>query len=130
MGTSEPEANGPSVSARLQAVTNELHELEQLIRSKDFDSRVLRDFRGAVDRIRSTAWAVQQWIGLQKQGNPYAVLPALAVERVRSTTQLARDLVLDLQAFEVGIETEGLEELSQAVEDLHQFLERLFKRTA
>jgi len=39
-------------------------------------------------------------------------------------------LVLDLQAFEVGIETEGLEELSQAVEDLHQFLERLFKRTA
>jgi hypothetical protein len=39
-------------------------------------------------------------------------------------------LVLDLQAFEVGIETEGLGELSQAVEDLHQCLERLFKTTS
>lgn len=131
MGTSEPEANGSSLSARLQAVTNELHELEQLMRSKDFDSRVLRDFRGAVDRIRSTAWAVQQWIGLRKErSDPYAVLPTLAAERVRSTTQLARDLVLDLQAVEVGIETKGLEELSQAVEDLHHCLGRLFKRTS
>ena len=130
MDTSEPEANGASLSARLQAVSNELHELEQLIQSKDFDSRVLRDFRGAVDRVRSTAWAVQRWIGLQKQGDPYAVLPALAAERVRSTTQLARDLVLDLQSVEMGIKTEGLEELSQAVEDLHHCLGRLFKRTS
>ena len=50
------------------------------------------------DLIRNTAWAVQQWVGAKEQsGDPYAVLPALAVQRVQRATQLANDLCLDLQ---------------------------------
>ena len=47
MGTSKPGEKGP-VSVRLQASTDELRELEQLIPSNDIDSRMLRDFCGAV----------------------------------------------------------------------------------
>lgn len=128
MSASEPEANGSSLQTRLQVVSSELRELEQLVKSGEFDPRVLRDFRDAVDHVRATAWAVQQWIGLRKKaGDPYVILPALAAERVRSVTQLAKDLVLDLEAAEVGVETEGLPELVLAVEDLHRCLSHLFK---
>jgi hypothetical protein len=130
MSISELGAKESSVTVRLQAATSELRELEQLVKSGDLDSRVLSEFRNAIDFIRTTAWAVQQWVG-QKQktdGDPYAVLPILSAERVRRATQLTRDLSLDLQAVEVTVETEGLAQLFEAVDDLHRRLSILFKR--
>jgi hypothetical protein len=127
--TSKPEAKGLSISTRLQAAANELHELEQLVKSADFDAHVLRDFRGAIDHVRTTAWAVQQWIGLkEKGGDAYAaVLPVLSGERVRRTTQLAKDLLVDLENVDVGIETEGIKGLIEAVNGLHACLAHLYK---
>jgi hypothetical protein len=128
MDTSKQEAMGASISTRLQAATTELNELEKLIRSGDFDTHLLRDFRGAVDNVRTTAWAVQQWIGLREQeGDAYAVVPLLSAERVRRTTQLAKDLLLDLETVEVGIETQGLKDLFEAVDTLQPRLAHLFK---
>jgi hypothetical protein len=130
MDTSKPGRKGP-VSVRLQASTDELLELEQLIQPSDIDSSMLRDFRGAVDHIRTTVWAVQQWIELRERGSdPYPTLPVLARERVRRTTQLSKDLDLDLQTAEVSIETEGLGDLFQAVDGLHRRLTPLFKGKA
>jgi hypothetical protein len=126
--TSDPGAHGSSVAARLLAVTNELRELDQSIESADLDSRVLRDFRGAVGNVCTTTGAAQQWIERRERGgDPYGVLPGLSVERVRRTSELARDLVLDLQAVEVDIETEGLRGLFEAIEGLHKHLALLFK---
>jgi hypothetical protein len=130
MGTSKPGKKGP-VSVRLQASTDELRELEQLIQPSDIDSSMLRDFRGAVDHIRTTVWAVQQWIELRERGSdPYPTLPVLARESVRRATQLSKDLDLDLQTAEVSIETEGLGDLFQAVDGLHRRLMPLFKGKA
>jgi hypothetical protein len=130
MSISDVAAKEPSVTARLHAATAELRELEQLVKSGDLDSRVLSEFRSAVDFIRTTAWAVQQWVGQQEKtdGDPYSVLPILAAERVRRTSQLVRDLSLDLQAAEVSIDSEGLAQLFEAVDDLHRRLAVLFKR--
>ena len=117
-----------NLTVRLEAATGELRELEELVRSGDLDPRVLSEFRGAVDFIRTTSWAVQQWVGLeQKSGDPYTVLPMLAAERVRRATQLARDLSLDLQAVEVDFETPGLKQLYEATEDLYRRLAVLCK---
>ena len=85
----------------------ELQELERSVISGDLDPRVLSEFRNAVDHIRNTAWAVQQWVGAREQsGDPYAVLPALAAQRVQRATQLANYLCLDLQTVEVTASTE------------------------
>jgi len=128
MDTSKQETKGPSISMRLQAATNELNDLEQLIRSGDFDGHLLRDFRGAVDNVRTTAWAVQQWIPLREQGgDAYSVLPLLSAERVRRATQLAKDLLLDLETLEVGSETQGLRDLFEVVDSLHPRLASLLK---
>ena len=47
------------ISARLQRATDELRQLEKLIRSASIDPRVLDDFREALDHIRLTAWGVR-----------------------------------------------------------------------
>ena len=129
MNSSGPNQPG-SISSRLQAATSELQELEQLVQSGELDSRVLNDFRNAVDHIRGTTWAVQQWVGLKESGDPYAVLPKLSAERVRRATQLTNDLMLDLQSGDVGIETEGIAALFSAIDDLHRRLALLLNRQA
>src|SRR5580658_591473 len=118
-----------SVSERLKAATDELQKLEELVISGDCAPRVLGDFRNAVDSIRQTAWAVQQWTELQQQRrDPYTVLGLLSEERVRRATQIAKDLTMDLESLELGLETEGLQKLFEAVDNLHERLAPLFKK--
>jgi hypothetical protein len=129
MDASHPESP-VSITERLESTTKELQQLEQLVKSGDLDSRVLDEFRNAVDHIRSTTWAVQKWLGLSHEsgGDPFSVLPTLAEERVRRATQIAKDLALDLQATDIGVETKGIAALSLAVDDLHLRLTTLLKR--
>ena len=117
------------LSERLKAATHELQELEKLVLSGNFSPRVLSDFRTAVDNVRQTAWAVQQWTELQEQHrDPYTVLGILSQERVRRATQITRDLTLDLESLELGLETQGLANLFQAIERLHERLLPLFRK--
>lgn len=130
MNSPQNQGNARSISERLLASTSELQELEQLVRSGDFSPRVLSEFRSAVDNVRQTAWAVQNWIGLKEQKrDPYTVLSVLSEERVRRATQIARDLTVDLQSLEVGLETQGLSDLLRAVDSLRDVLTRLLGRS-
>ncbi|MGA3091112.1 MAG: hypothetical protein ABSD75_21090 [Terriglobales bacterium] len=123
------QGSSPSVSERLKAATEELQVLEKLVVSADSSPRVLSEFRSAVDSIRQTTWAVQQWTELQQQHrDPYSVLGILSENRVRRATQIARDLTIDLESLEVGYETEGLAKLFHAIEGLYERLEPLFKK--
>ena len=118
---------GSSLAARLQNATATLTELEQQVKSGDVDPRVLMDFRNAVDMIRGTAWAVQQWIGLKEQSaDPYSVIPILAAQRVLRATQLTHDLEVDLESMDVSIDTPGLHQLYTAVSRLQERMSPLF----
>jgi len=128
MSNSGPQAAGNVLTSRLQNATANLTELEQAVKSGDINPRVLEDFRNAVDLIRGTAWAVQQWIGLKEEaGDPYSLIPILAAQRVMRATQLARDLTVDLESVEVGFETPGIQQLFVAVSRLQERLEPLCK---
>jgi hypothetical protein len=133
MDSPERESASPSersITTRLEAATRELNELEELVKSGSLDSRVLSEFREAVDHIRSTTWAVQKWIGLSDEygGDPFTVLPIMSAERVKRAIQISTALSLDLQTIEVGIDTPGINELFNAVDDLHRRLAKLLKR--
>jgi hypothetical protein len=118
-----------SLSERLKTATNELQALEKLVLSGDFSPRVLSDFRTAVDNIRQSAWAVQQWAELKEQHrDPYTVLSILSQERVRRATQITKDLRLDLESLELGLETPGLTDLFHAVEGLRERLWPIVKK--
>ncbi|HUO35131.1 MAG TPA: hypothetical protein VMU43_09070 [Candidatus Acidoferrum sp.] len=119
----------PTLGARLDAMVNALAEAQQVTESSNLDARVQIEFRHALDHTRHTASAVQQWFDAdRKSGSAYAVLPALATQRVHRTTELAKDLSVDLENMDVTIETEGLQDLYQAVGQLHRQLEVLCKR--
>ena len=121
--------DGQSISERLKTATSELYELEKLVLSGSFSPRVLSEFRSAVDNVRQTSWAVQQWIGLEKQSrDPYSVMNILSAERVRRATEINKDLAIDLQSLEVGLETSGLKELFRAVSELQESLAPLFPK--
>jgi hypothetical protein len=128
MKNGESQKQVGTVGERLQAATSELQALEQIIVSGDFSPRILGDFRNAVDSIRQTARAVQGWIGLKQQHrDPYSVMANLSVDRVRRATQMAKDLIIDLEAMEVGFDTEGLGELYRTVADLHERMMPIFQ---
>lgn len=128
MSTTEPTAD-EGLPARLAKASAELRQLEQAIKAGDIDLRILHEFRQAVDHVRHTAWALQQWFELQAQRrDAYTVLPQLTADRIRRATQLCNELALDLDTTEVTFETEGLDDLLRAVEGVFQRLARFFKK--
>src|SRR2546421_8134373 len=59
-------AGAVDVSPRLEKTIPELRGLQELLLSGDaLDSRILTDFREALNRIRNTAWSAQQYIALK-----------------------------------------------------------------
>jgi hypothetical protein len=123
------ERPGANVSARLDAMVTALAEAEHMADSSDLDARVQIEFHHALNHIRHTASAVQQWFEAHaKSRDAYAVLLVLATQRVHRATQIARDLSLDLQNMDVTVETEGLQDLYQTIGQLHRQLEVLCRR--
>ncbi len=116
------------VNFRLRKTSAELVKIEQAIKTGGVDARILREFRDAVDYVRKTAWAVQEWQERQLQKHdPQTVLPLLTAERIRRATQLNKAITTDLAAHEVTRETTGIDEFFRAVESLYQRIADLFR---
>ncbi|MGH9715810.1 MAG: hypothetical protein ACRD4R_03640 [Candidatus Acidiferrales bacterium] len=117
---------------QLKKTSAQLAQIEEAIKSGGVDPRILRDFRDAVDYVRKTAWAVQEWQERQlKQHDPQTVLPLIISERIRRATQLSNAISADLSTHDVTRETSGIKEFFQAIEGLYGQIGRLFHgRTA
>ena len=87
-----------SISVRLQNVTHELRQIqESLTLDENVEPRILTDFRDAVNRVRNTAWAVEQYANSKTtETDPQTVVSVLAGERVRVAYQLCRLIQGDL----------------------------------
>src|SRR2546428_8490763 len=116
------------VNFRLKTTSAELVRLSHAMQSGNIDPRILREFRDAVDYVRKTAWAAEEWQERQLQRrDPHTILALITSERIRRATQLSNAISADLAAQEVTSETSGLEEFFQAVDGVHQRLADLFK---
>ena len=116
------------VNFQLRKTSADLATIEQAIQSGLVDSRILRDFRDAVDYVRKTAWAVQEWQERQLQKHdPQTVVSLVTAERIRRATQLNKAITADLTAHEITRETTGIDEFLRALESLHQRLADLLK---
>jgi len=111
------------VNFQLKKTSAELLRLEHTIRTGGTDPRILMDFRDAVDHVRKTAWAVQEWQERQIQNHdPHTLIPLLTSERIRRAAQLGNAIVRDLASQEVNRETPGVDQLFDAVTRMHQLL--------
>jgi len=111
------------ITFKLKRATNDLRRLEQEIKSGPTDSRVLREFREAVDYVRKTAWAVNEWQERQlKHKDTSTVLSLLTTERIRRATQLADAIVADMDAQELTPESPVFLDLVRAMGRLNRRL--------
>lgn len=116
------------VNFQLRKTSAQLAKIEEAIKSGGVDPRILRDFRDAVDYVRKTAWAVQEWQERQlKQHDPHTVVPLIISERIRRATQLSKTIAADLGANDVTRDTAGLKEFYKAIESLYVQLASLFR---
>jgi hypothetical protein len=116
------------VNFQLKKTSADLAKIEQTIRSGGIAPSILTEFRDAVDHVRRTAWAVQEWQERQLLNrDPQTVLPLITTERIRRATQLSKAITLDLAAQEVTRDTAGIDELLQAVDSLQQRVADLLK---
>src|SRR6266436_889677 len=116
------------VNFRLKKTSAELVKLHHAMQSGNIDPRILREFRDAVDYVRKTAWAAEEWQERQLQKrDPSTVLPLITAERIRRATQLSDAISADLAAHEVTSETTGMQDFFRAVARVYQHLVDLFK---
>ncbi|HKV05168.1 MAG TPA: hypothetical protein VJO53_08700 [Candidatus Acidoferrales bacterium] len=115
------------VNFQLKKTSAELVRLEQVMKSGSVDPRILREFRDAVDYVRKTAWAVQEWRERQLQDHdPHTLLPLITGERIRRATQLSQAIAEDLAAREVTRDTAGIVEYFRAIKSAYESLAGLF----
>ncbi len=116
------------VNFQLRKTSAQLAQIEEAIKSGAVDPRILRDFRDAVDYVRKTAWAVQEWQERQlKQHDPYTVLPLIISERIRRATQLSKTISADMAANDVTRDTVGIKEFFKTLESLYVQVSTLFR---
>ncbi len=116
------------VNFQLKKTSSELLQLEQAIRTGGIDQRILMDFRDAVDHVRKTAWAVQEWQEREiTHHDPHTLIPLLTSERIRRAAQLGNSIIRDLASQEVNRDTPGVEQLFEAVTRMHQLLADLLR---
>lgn len=116
------------INFQLKKTSAELLQLEGAIRAGGIDERILVEFRDAVDYVRKTAWAVQEWQERQiTHHDPHTLLPLLTSERIRRAAQLSKAIVSDLTAHQVTRETPGVHELYSATQHICQLLAGLLE---
>jgi len=107
------------VSKRVKAAIADLKTLQGMLAADDLDSRLLTDFRDALNRVRNVAWAAQQSLESQLAGNDTSTIDTLlAAERVRAAYQLCRSIQEDLSREEVGFQKGQLSELHTVAAEL------------
>ncbi len=125
----ETQQKNPELSSRLQKTNEELKDLQSSVKTGMINVKVLMEFRTATERARQASAAVQQWLDAQgKGGDPYKLMEQVIRQRLEMTTQLVKDVTVDLESLDVDFDTPGLPSLNEAVRQLAERLEKLFPR--
>jgi hypothetical protein len=117
------------VDLHVKKASIELQKLENSLRAGGIDLRLLKEFRDAVEYVRTAAGAVKQSRDCQLRGRDDSeVTSYLSAERIRRTTSLCLEVLADLDTGRVTSETKGLEEYGRALEQTLERLKPLLRR--
>jgi hypothetical protein len=117
------------VPSRLEKGISELQGLHDVLLSGDLDPHILADFRDALNRIRNTAWAAQQYVARKETGqDSSSVLSFLVGERIRATHHLCQAISEDLKRTDIEVQAGSLIRLHEVTKVLTEQLEGAIKR--
>jgi hypothetical protein len=123
------ESTGGSNASPLEQAIVELQRLHEVLISGDLEPRVLTDFRDALNRVRTAAWAAQQYvIRKETEQDSGSVLSLLFGERVRVTYQLCQAISDDLKQTDIDFQAGSLVQLHDATKALTEQLEGVINK--
>ncbi len=95
--------------------------LEGLLLAGEIDDALLRDFRASLNRVRTTAWGVQQYVDQKQTGqDPGNILAVLAMARIRTAYDLCKTISSDLKRPDISIPAGTLVEFQGVVQKLNE----------
>jgi len=117
------------VDLQVKRTAVELRKLETSLRNQGIDLRLLKEFRDAVDYIRTAATVAQQLRERQLQGHADdEILALIAAERARRATNLCLEVASDMDAAKSSKQPQPVNEsynsLLRACDRLKQLLKR------
>jgi hypothetical protein len=126
---SESTGSGRSVGSRLEKAIAELQGLQELLLSGDLDPHVLADFRDAVNRVRNTAWAAQQYVARKEcNQDSSSMLSLMAGERIRAAFHLCRSISDDLRRTDIDFQAGSLVHLHEVTKTLTAQLDAIINK--
>jgi hypothetical protein len=115
--------------SRLESAISELQGLHELLLSGDLDPRVLANFRDALNRVRTAAWAAQQYVARKETNeDSSSVLAFLVGERIRATYNLCQGLSDDLKQTDIKFQAGSLVQLHEVTKALTGQLNDIINR--
>jgi hypothetical protein len=126
--TSEITASSNASSTLEQAIV-ELQRLHEILLAGDLEPRVLADFRDALNRVRTAAWAAQQYVASKEtEQDSGSVLSLLVGERVRVTYQLCQAISDDLKRTDIDFQAGSLIQLHEVAKALTEQLKSVIDK--
>ena len=125
-----PGPQRPAIAQVLDRVNDNLRRLEEQLSApgKRLDARVDAALRESIHHLRISVNTAQQCIDLEQQGlDPFDTLNQISAERLRLISKLAADLVNDVDACEVTVDTDGLDKVYLDLVKLQNRLAIIFK---
>jgi hypothetical protein len=118
-----------NVRAHLEKGISELQGLHKLLLSSEVNADVLADFRDALNRVRNTAWAAQQYVVRKENAqDSTSVVSLLAGERIRAAYQLCQALADDLKGTDIEFQRGSLVQLYEITKILTEQLQRVIDK--
>lgn len=120
---------GLNVPSRLEKAVEELQSLHEVLLSSDVDPYILADFRDALNRVRNTAWAAQQYVARKETGqDSSSVLSFMVGERIRATYHFCQAISEDLKRTDIDVQTGSLIQLHEVTKLLTEQLKGAINR--
>jgi hypothetical protein len=118
-----PKIGDLPVRSHLEKGISELQGLHGVLLSEDLDPRILADFRDALNRVRTAAWAAQQYVARKDiEQDSTRVLSFLAGERIRATYHLCQAISEDLKQPDIAVPAGSLIQLCEVMSALTEQL--------
>jgi hypothetical protein len=114
------------VDLQVHKTAFELQNLEKALGTEDIDLHLMREYRGAVDYVRTLTETLQQLRKCQSGGGSDhgELLSDLATDRIRRASNLCLEVIADIDAGRVRHESKPVDELKRAMQNLQQRLKQ------
>lgn len=101
----------------------ELQNLEKTLKQEEIDLRLVREYRDAMEHIGSITETLRRLrTSKSRASDDGELLSALAEERIRRATTVCLDVIADLDARRIRLDSARVEGLLQAMQQIHERL--------